>query len=105
RLGLELQDTLKAPELVSAQASLERMGLLSDVGCLEMALDLQRTLDPQNSVERMLCGQLAASHFLAMKFMAAALGQVEPRPGRPTSRRRAPRRSKPVASPPQRPVW
>src|SRR5262249_31901530 len=37
RLGLALQDTLKAPELVSAQASLERMHLLSEVGCLEVA--------------------------------------------------------------------
>src|SRR5262249_23801329 len=57
---------------------LNRVNLLSDVGCLEIALDLQRTLDPQNSLERLLCGQLAASHVLALKFMAAALDQAEP---------------------------
>src|SRR5262249_62286622 len=84
RLGLDLQDTLAHPELVSAQASLERMSLLSELGCLEVALDLQRTLDPQNSLERLLCGQLAASHVLAMKFLSAALDQAEPPSWAPT---------------------
>src|SRR5262249_28439278 len=86
RIGLALQDTLKAPELVSAQASLERMNLLSELGCLELALDLQRTIDPQNSLERLLCEQLAASHVLALKFLSAALDQAEPPSWAPNQR-------------------
>src|SRR5262249_29597346 len=54
--------------------------------CPEIALDLQRTLDPQNSLERLLCGQLAASHVLAMKFLSAARDQAEPPSWSPTQR-------------------
>jgi hypothetical protein len=63
-------DTLQAPDLVSATAALDRLTLLQEVGCVEMAQDVAATIQPTNSLERMLAGQLAAAHRLALKFLA-----------------------------------
>jgi hypothetical protein len=63
-------DTLQTPDLVRATASLERLRLAQEVGCVELAQDAAETIQPQNSLERMLAGQLAAAHYMAMKFLA-----------------------------------
>jgi hypothetical protein len=63
-------DTLQTPDLVKATASLERLRLLMEVGCVELAQDAAETIQPQNSLERMLAGQLTAAHYMAMKFLA-----------------------------------
>jgi hypothetical protein len=63
-------DTLQTPDLVKATASLERLRLLMEVGCVELAQDVTETIQPQNSLERMLAGQLTAAHYMAMKFLA-----------------------------------
>ena len=54
RMACNIQDTLEHPDMVTAQASFERMQLLAELGSIEMALDLQKTIDPKNSIERML---------------------------------------------------
>jgi hypothetical protein len=62
-------DTLQIPDLVKVTASLGRLRLLMEVGCVELAQDAAETIQPQNSLERMLAGQLTAAHYMAMKFL------------------------------------
>jgi hypothetical protein len=73
-------DTLQTPDLVKATASLERLRLLMDVGCVELAQDAAETIQPQNSLERMLAGQLTAAHYVAMKFLAKSETQMNNTP-------------------------
>jgi hypothetical protein len=65
-----LVDTLQTPDVVAAEASLERLRLLADVGCVELACDTAESVRPHNSLERMLTHQLAAAHVAALKFLA-----------------------------------
>jgi hypothetical protein len=69
-VGLHLLDTLKHPGMTEAQASLERHKLLLEIGCVELDQDLASTIEPRNSIERMLAGQLASTHYLALRFLA-----------------------------------
>lgn len=67
-----VQDSLEHPNVVTAQASLERTKLLTELGALEVALDLQQTVDVRNSLERLLCGELSAAHVTALTLLAQA---------------------------------
>jgi hypothetical protein len=73
-------DTLKTPDLVKATASLERLRLAQEVGCVELTQDAAETIQPQNSLERMLAGQLAAAHYTAMKFLAKSTTRLDNAP-------------------------
>ena len=61
--GMHLRDTLRNPNMVEAQASLERYKLLMEIGCVELDQDLASTIEPRNSIERLLAGQLASVHY------------------------------------------
>jgi hypothetical protein len=67
--GLHLLDSLRSPGMAEAQASLERHKLVLELGCAELAQDLAATIQPTNSIERMLAGQLASAHYLALRFL------------------------------------
>jgi len=71
--GLHLRDTLRNPDMMAAQASLERYKLLLEIGCVELDQDLARTIQPTNSLERMLAGQLASLHSTALRLLAKSL--------------------------------
>jgi hypothetical protein len=73
--GMHLRDTLRNPNMVEAQASLERHKLLLEIGCVDLGQDLASTIEPRNSIERMLAGQLASVHYMALRFLA--LSQTE----------------------------
>jgi hypothetical protein len=73
-----LADTLETPGIVAAEASLERLRLLADVGCVELACDTAESVRPQNSLERMLTHQLAAAHVAAMRFLAKSTTRLGP---------------------------
>jgi hypothetical protein len=73
-----LVDTLQTPGVVAAAASLERLRLLLDSDCVELAHDLAETIQPQNSLERMLAGQLAAAHAAALRFLAKSTTRLGP---------------------------
>jgi hypothetical protein len=60
--ALELRDTVDDPNYVTVDASRDRLELANQAGCLEEALDAAETIDAQNSLEKMLAHQLAASH-------------------------------------------
>jgi hypothetical protein len=73
-----LVDTLQTPGVVAAAASLERLRLIMEADCAELACDTAETLQPQNALERMLAHQLAATHATGMRFLAKALTRLGP---------------------------
>lgn len=74
--GMHLRDTLRNPGMVEAQASLERHKLLLEIGCVELDQDLAATIEPRNSLERMLAGQLASVHYIALRMLARSLSHT-----------------------------
>ena len=68
--SLWMQHTLDHPTTVAAQASYDRMKLALDLDVLTLALDLAETVQVRNSAEKLLCGQLAAAHQIAMQLLA-----------------------------------
>jgi hypothetical protein len=87
-----LIDTARdSPDMVAAQASLTRIELAIDANVLALTVDLADTMQAGNSLERMLAGQLAALHMLAMKNAATAasfaLKAADPHGVTPTAQR------------------
>lgn len=72
KLVTKLRDTSYAPNSVTAHAALERNKLSQEAGSLDMAMDVAATIEPQDSLERLLAHQMAATHVHAMRLMAAA---------------------------------
>jgi hypothetical protein len=63
--------------MAEAQASLERYKLLAEIGCVELDQDLASTIEPKNSIERLLAGQLASTHYLALRFLALSQARAQ----------------------------
>lgn len=72
-----LVDTLATPSQIALDASAERLGLLLDLDALAAGLDAAETIQPRNSLERMLAHQLGACHVMAMNLMRAGQEQLE----------------------------
>ena len=64
-----LVDTLEHPNSISVKASEQRMEAAADAGILEAAADAAVTAQAGNSLEKMLCHQIAAAHHMAMKLL------------------------------------
>jgi hypothetical protein len=64
----ELRNTVKDPSFVTIDANRHRLELASRTGALEMGLDLADTVQAENSLEKMLCHQLAATHRATMQI-------------------------------------
>src|SRR5215472_4163390 len=60
--------TVENPNLVTAEASRDRLELAGDAGCMTLAADAAETIRARNSLEKMLAHQLAAAHNLAMRL-------------------------------------
>jgi hypothetical protein len=69
----ELRDTIKRPDVVTATATVERLRQAQAAGCLDTALDAADTIEPRNSLERMLAHQMAAAHNVAMRLTGLAM--------------------------------
>jgi hypothetical protein len=67
-----LVDTLKHPNMIGVDASQRRLEAAENVGALEAAADAAESAQAANSLEKMLCHQMAAAHFAAMKLLARA---------------------------------
>jgi hypothetical protein len=65
-----LRNTVESPSYISADASRSRLDLAFKAGALEMGLDLADTIQADNSLEKILAHQLAATHSSAMKMTA-----------------------------------
>jgi hypothetical protein len=70
-----LVDTLQNPNMVSVIASEHRLDLAAGVGSrvAESAVDAAESAQASNSLEKMLCHQMAAMHRAAMKLAARSL--------------------------------
>jgi hypothetical protein len=64
------QDTLQDANSVSIDASIQRLNLIEDRGCLQLAVDASETIQAQNSLEKMLAHQMTVCHVQAMKMMS-----------------------------------
>jgi hypothetical protein len=74
----QFTDTVRErPDMIAVTASEQRMELADAAGALELALDVAQTIGAHNSLERMLAGELAAAHRLAMTMMGQAVRLTE----------------------------
>jgi hypothetical protein len=62
-------DTLEQPNSITAGASGDRMSAALGAGVLEPAIDAAISARARNSIEKMLCHQLAAAHHTAMRMV------------------------------------
>ena len=72
-----LRNTVANPNYVTADAVRARIELAHKADVLELALDASETVDPRNSLEKMLAHQLTAAHRSAMKMSAEMNRRVE----------------------------
>ena len=76
-IELLLIDTLEQPTTVNLGASQLRVEAAAKLGILQPALDAAQSADANNSLEKMLCHQLAAAHHNAMTLLGRAVGAGE----------------------------
>jgi hypothetical protein len=63
----DVVDTVRDPNVMSATASFQRVGLANAAGVLDLAIDFADTFGAKNSLEKALCHQLALLHRSTMK--------------------------------------
>jgi len=75
-----LVDTLQNPNMVNIIASEHRLDLAACVGSrvAESAVDAAESAQAENSLEKMLCHQMAAMHRAGMKLVASSLNTSLP---------------------------
>jgi hypothetical protein len=67
-------DTVRErPDMLTIDASRQRMELADRANVLQLGLDAAQTIQATNSLEKMLAHQMAAAHTAAMELQAAAL--------------------------------
>jgi hypothetical protein len=73
-------DTLQEPNMISVVASEHRLDLAACVGSrvAESAVDAAQSAQAGNSLEKMLCHQMAAAHRAAMKLLDSSLNSSLP---------------------------
>jgi hypothetical protein len=76
-----LLDTLQHPNVVSVAASEQRAHAASAANVPSPALDLALTVGATNSLERMLCHQLAGVHHAAMELLVRVVQFTNLPPG------------------------
>ena len=75
---LNIIDTLQQPNAVSVGASEQRMEAAEHLGVLRAAVDASVSAGARNSLEKMLCHQMAATHHASMTFLAGAMNSGLP---------------------------
>jgi hypothetical protein len=73
-------DTLQNPNMVNVAASEHRVDLAAEIGgqLVASAVDAAQSAQAENSLEKMLCHQMAAAHRAAMKLTAWSLNASLP---------------------------
>jgi len=73
-------DTLQEPNMIGVVASEHRLDLAACVGSrvAESAIDAAQSAQAGNSLEKMLCHQMAAAHRAAMKLLGSSLNSSLP---------------------------
>lgn len=76
--GFRLHNTLTdSPSATAARASMRRLELLEKTDTLALAVDMGETVQPADSMERMLAHQMATLHALMMRTAAKATAWLE----------------------------
>jgi hypothetical protein len=70
-------DTLTKPDYVTHDASHDRLELLQEANAVELGLDASQTAQAQNSLEKMLAHEMAATHRVIMKLIGQVNAQLE----------------------------
>lgn len=70
--------SLRAPDKVTLDASLDRVELVEKNGVLNMALDTAESIGAESPIEQMLVHQMAAAHRTALDLMAEAGNTRDP---------------------------
>jgi hypothetical protein len=65
-----LESALKTPDLLNAEATIERANLADRAGVFDLAFEAAESVSAKNSIEQMLCHQMAAAHRRAMLLVA-----------------------------------
>jgi hypothetical protein len=73
-----LVETLESPNMIGVDASEQRMHLAEGAGVLQAAVDTAQSARAGNSLEKMLCHQMAAAHRTAMRLIAYGLNTELP---------------------------
>jgi hypothetical protein len=67
--GLYLRDTLREPNIISVDASMQRSSLAMRADILTPALDAIKAADATSSIEKMICYQMAGVHEAGMNLL------------------------------------
>ncbi len=78
-LGMSgLENVLKTPDLLNAQATIERADLVDRAGVFECAIEAAESVSAQNSIQKMLVHQMAAAHRHSMRLLAESEKEKDP---------------------------
>ena len=72
------RDTLKEPSQINQEASIKRLDLAANANVYETALDAAQSIEPRNSLDKMLAHQMALAHDQAFKLSTMAMNQNDP---------------------------
>jgi hypothetical protein len=73
-----LESALKTPDLLNAQATIERANLADRAGVFDLAFDAAESVAAQNSIQKMLVHQMAAAHQHSMRLLAESEKEKDP---------------------------
>ena len=76
--GVGGRETLREPSQINQEASIKRLDLAANANIYETALDAAQSIEPRNSLEKMLAHQMALAHDQAFKLSNMAMGQNDP---------------------------
>lgn len=71
-------DAVKCPDMVTLQASRERIGLIDSAGAFNLGFDAAESIKARDSFEKMLAHQLAAAHKHSLDLLAESEKQRNP---------------------------
>lgn len=65
-----------SPDMLNADASLDRLQLLGDLNAMALGADMAESVAAAGSLEKALAHQMAACHAMAMRFLAKSNAQL-----------------------------
>ena len=73
-----LENALKSPDLLNAEATIQRADLADKAGVFDLALDASESVSAKNAVEQMLVHQMTAAHRHSMRLLGESEKEKDP---------------------------
>ena len=73
-----LENALKSPDLLNAEATIQRADLADKAGVFDLALDASESVSAKNAVEQMLVHQMTAAHRHSMRLLGESEKENDP---------------------------